>query len=256
MSIPVKLVGSTDQAFGGLCKRGDFVDIVPWQEGVHFQPVPMLISEYLGGGAAQGPAAWYRKGQGITVTGSGVSQWSDASGNGRHLLQGTDTNRPALQTDGTILFDGVDNYLQTAAFTLNQPTTVYFLGKQVTWTNTDTICDGRTNASGNIYQSTATPTIKANAGSDVGPANGLTLDTYKTVCAVFNGASSSLGVSNGVLFTGATGDAGAGNMGGFTLGALGGAANFGNIRVKEVMIFNQAHTGAQQSLILGYLNTL
>lgn len=40
-------------------------------------------------------AAWYRGDvTGVVVTGSGVSQWTDQSGNGRHVLQGTDAARP------------------------------------------------------------------------------------------------------------------------------------------------------------------
>jgi hypothetical protein len=254
--MPVKLVSSTDTAYGGLCKRGDFVDIEAWKEGTNFQPVPMLMSEYLGGGAVAGPAAWYRKGQGITVTGSGVSQWSDASGNGRHLLQATDTNRPARQSDGTILFDGVDNYLKTSAFTLNQPITYYLALKQVTWTAGDYFIDGDGNTSVLIAQPSAgaTPEIVAYAGSLSAVSTGLAVNTYGVICAVYNGASSVLRVNNGADITG---NFGANNAGGLTLGGSGTVvAQFANIQVKEVIVFNQAHTAAQRSLMIAYLQTL
>jgi hypothetical protein len=54
--------------------------------------------------ASLGPAAWFRRGD-WTVTGSGISQWNDSSGNARHLLQGTDANRPI-----SLLHSG-ENYL-------------------------------------------------------------------------------------------------------------------------------------------------
>lgn len=46
-----------------------------------------------------GYAAWYDASDAstITETGTGVSQWDDKSGNGRHMTQGTDANRPSLQ---------------------------------------------------------------------------------------------------------------------------------------------------------------
>jgi hypothetical protein len=255
-AMPVKLVSSTDQAYGGLCKRGDFVDIEVWKEGTNFQPVPMLMSEYLGGGAVSGPVAWYRKGQGITVTGSGVSQWSDASGNGRHLLQATDAQRPALQTDRTILFDGVAHNLKSAVFTLNQPTTYYLLFKQVTWTSSDYIVDGDLINTGVLAQTNGgvSPGLQLYAGSGVGSNTDLALDTYGVAACVFNGASSVLQINNG---TPLTGDAGAGNMGGVSLGKAGtGAGAHANVRVKELIVFSQAHNAAQRALVIAYLLTI
>ena len=60
-------------------------------------------------------AVWGRFNIGITVVGAGVDTWADQSGNGRDLLQTTDTNRPSKESDGSILFDGVDNTLKTAS---------------------------------------------------------------------------------------------------------------------------------------------
>ncbi len=57
---------------------------------------PAIFEDTVGAGivSSLGPAAWFRANTGITVTGLGVSQWDDQSGNARHLLQGTDANRP------------------------------------------------------------------------------------------------------------------------------------------------------------------
>lgn len=197
--------------------------------------------------------AWFQFNNGITVTGSGVSQWDDQSGNGRHLKQGTDTNRPALQGDGTILFDGVDNFLKCDAFTLNQPETIYILGRQVTWTNGDCICEGNSNTTGRIVQNSATPQLNISAGNSVASNTDWTVNTYMAVVAVFNGASSSLRVNNNAEVTG---NAGAGNMGGFSLGANANPGGFSNIQVKEVIIYSAAHDAATRDAVIAYLLTL
>lgn len=211
----------------------------------------------LGGGLnpipALGPAAYFKFNTGIIVTGSGVSQWSDQSGNGRHLLQGTDAARPALQADGSILFDGVAQFLKCGAFTLNQPETVYVRGKHATWTINERIFDGNTSASGFLFQSTSTPGLAVSSGSASSVLNDLALGAYGTVCALFNGASSIFRANNSET----SGNFGAANMSGFTLGSNGtGAALFSNIQIKEVAIFAAAHDAATRAAVIAYLSTL
>lgn len=202
--------------------------------------------------AGLAPAAWFRYGRGITVTGAGVSQWDDASGNARHLKQGTDTNRPALQADNTILFDGVDNFLKCDAFTLNQPETVYLLGKQVAWAISTYVFDGNASASMGFQGVTASPQRRLVAGSATAANADWVVGTYAAVACVFNGASSLIQVNSGTPSTG--GDSGATNAGGFTLGVNGAVASgFSNIQVKEVIIFSGAHDAARRSLVQQYL---
>jgi hypothetical protein len=45
------------------------------------------------------PAAWFRGDLGITLTSGKVSQWSDQSGNNRHLVQATAANQPPAITN-------------------------------------------------------------------------------------------------------------------------------------------------------------
>jgi hypothetical protein len=199
--------------------------------------------------AGLSPAAWFRFNLGIT--GNPVSQWNDASGNARHLKQVTATNQPALQGDGSILFDGIDNYMKCDAFTLNQPATFYILGRQVTWTDVDCFCDGDAGASQLIQQSGATPAIRLFAGLGVASNTNLAVNTYGVVAAVFNGASSLLQINN---TTPTTGDPGAANAGGFTLGSTGTAGAPSNIQVKEVVIFAAAHDATTRAAVIGYLS--
>lgn len=197
-------------------------------------------------------AAWFRFGRGITVTGAGVSQWDDVSGNARHLKQGTDTNRPALQADGSILFDGVDNFLKCDAFTLNQPDTWYVLCNPITWTSGDVIVDGDLATATQIQQVTSSPKIRIRASTGLGDID-FPLGSYGVVAAVFNGASSSLQLNNGAPLTG---DAGTVAAAGATLGARGdGAAGWANIRVKELIIFAAAHDAITRKRLIHYLRT-
>lgn len=196
-------------------------------------------------------AGWWRYGVGITESSRLVSQWNDQSGNGRHLKQPTGTNQPSLQDDGSILFDGIDNYLKCDAFTLNQPETVYMLGRQVTWTDLDYLFDGEASASTmGMQQRTATPSIRLITSTATALVTAWILNTYAVLACVFNSASSVIQVNS----TASTGlDAGTTNAGGFTLGARGDLASFGNIQVKEVMVYSVAHNSDQRAAIISYL---
>jgi len=198
---------------------------------------------------ALNPAAWYRYGIGITVTGAGVSTWADQSGNGRDLLQATDAARPALQADGSILFDGVDNNLKCSTFTFNQPESCYLLFRSVSFTSQARIFDGNTTNTGGFLQGNDQPGLDIYAGSTVSDAAGLAVGVYGVVCVVFNGANSVLRVNNTI----STGNAGASNMAGFTLGDAGGFSLPSNIQAKEVILYSGAHTETQQGQIINYL---
>ena len=79
-----------------------------------------------------GLASWYDADDASTFSyssGSVVSQWRDKSGLSRHLAQATVSLQPSRSgvqnSRTTVLFDGTDDYLDTAAFTLNQPFMVF-----------------------------------------------------------------------------------------------------------------------------------
>jgi hypothetical protein len=227
----------------------------PRSRNVNVRPPASFASRRGGFGAgsilALSPVAWFRSGMGI-ATATGVSQWDDQSGNARHLKQATGAAQPALQGDGSILFNGTGHFLKCDAFTLNQPETIYFLGRQVTWTLSDRIFDGETAGTGALLQVTSTPTLGINAGAAVNGNTNLAVNTYGVVAAVFNGGNSVLQVNRTAPLTG---NAGAGNMGGFTLGASGGGGSlFGNIQVKEIIIFPTAHDSNTRLNVIRYLS--
>ncbi len=198
------------------------------------------------------PAAWFRFQQGVTSVAGLVSQWADQSGNGRHLLQATGSAQPALQADGSLLFDGVAQAMATSGFTFSQPLTIYLLAQQVTWTNLDLVFDGLTGAV-QLRQNTTTPSVTLNAGSLLGDNSGWALNTYAAITCVFNGVSSALQINTGAPMTG---DAGANNAGGFTLGSSRAASTFSNIKVKEVIPYPAAHDAATRAAVISYLATV
>ena len=198
---------------------------------------------------------WCRHNVGVIVVGAGIDTWPDKSGNGRDLRQTTDTNRPSKESDGSALFDGVDNYLLTSAFTLNAPETVYLLGKQITWTNNDVIADGEGAVGFNmmIRQRVSSPNIYITQdGTNFSDVNSdWTLDTYAVVSFVFNGASSGIQVNKG---TTTAGDAGTGNGGGLTLGSKAPGGNYSNIQIKEAIVYSGAHDADTRIQVIDYLS--
>jgi hypothetical protein len=151
---------------------------------------------------------------------------------------------------GEAYFDGVNDYLKSAAFSLSQPESVYFTGSQVSWTSTDYVLDGGGTNGGAIVQTTSSPQLNLNAGSSVAGNTGLVLGIRGVLAALFNGASSSLGV-NALADT--TGNANTGSMNGFTLGARGAAdANYGNITWSQTLVRANADDAGLMTRIRRY----
>lgn len=202
---------------------------------------------------------WYDATDLATITKDGsdlVSDWAAKGGakTGKNLLQATGTNQPLWVTPGTIRFDGVDNFLKSAAFTWNQPEFIYMLIKQITWTSLDRLFDGNVTNGGALFQYPDTPKLRIYAGGSGIPTDGvsLTLDTWAIIRVLFNGAASKLIVDNN---TPGTGDPGANNMGGFTLGARGAANSYwSNIEVKDIVCCNTTDA-ANETEIYNWLVT-
>lgn len=158
-----------------------------------------------------------------------------------------DTSTYAITaTRASVFFDGAAHYMK-ATFTLNQPETVYLVVKQVSWTGTDVIMDGNGYASMLLEQRTASPRIDQYGGAYAGNVSDLTVGARGVICSVFNGASSSLQIN---LNTAATGNAGAANGGGFTLGSVGTAGNYSNIQVYEGLLYSAAPDAATRANII------
>lgn len=194
---------------------------------------------------------WFRFNTGITVTGQGVSTWADQSGNGRDLVQATDDFRPSLESDNSLLCDGVEDGMRITDYVRLQPTTFYLLMKQVTWTINRTFTDGGNSNTALIRQTTSSPNISLHAGSN-GDNNGdLAINVYSVISAVFNGASSVLQVNKNAPVIS---DAGASDTDGLAMGFSAGTSADSNSQFKEIIVYAAAHDAATRIQIINYLS--
>ena len=177
-------------------------------------------SSYLPSDNPASLVGWFRMGVGVTSSGGFASAWADQSGNGHDLLQGTATNQPAYDGTAILTFDGVDNFMQTAAFTLNVPIQVSALVRQISFTNNDTFWDGIGVDLIDLFQNVTSPNVALYSGLTAANNTNMTIGTFFAVTALYNGASSSLKVGSTAA---TTGNPGTRNAGGFTLGSGGNA---------------------------------
>lgn len=189
----------------------------------------------------------------ITKDGSNrISLWKDKLLSGRDLAQAGADNLKPIWGATEIAFDGVAQYLKTAAFTLNQPEEIFIVFNQVTWTIGKYIFDGNANNSGMLRKDGTTPQLKIYAGTISAANANLPINTYGIGRILFNGASSKFILDNTAPVTG---NYGAVNMGGFTLGTSGNAAIPSRVNVKAVIIRKIADTAPNEIIIYNYLAT-
>lgn len=87
------------------------------------------------------PYLWLDASDQATITiSTGVSEWRDKSGNGRHATQTTGISQPSIglaEVNGldVLLFDGINDFLN-CAFALAQPLTIYVVSKTTVTTGT------------------------------------------------------------------------------------------------------------------------
>ena len=197
--------------------------------------------------------AWFDSAEAwITKDGSDfVSNWLDRSGNTNNLLQAIGTNQPLWTTNG-VLFDGVDNFMK-AVFTLIQPTFIYIVLNQISWTSGDYIFDGNGNDKGLLHQIGTTPGLKVYAGALSAEDSNLSIGSFGIARVLFNGVSSKFIINEN---TPNTGDFGAIAMDGFVFGARGAPTSpYGNIQVKEIIIRKIADAAGDEADIYNYLKS-
>jgi hypothetical protein len=212
---------------GGAAAGGDFATVI-----VDGHTVAWFSSEYAN----------------ITDAGSyRVSAWNDLSSNNNDLAAPSSGYRPLWTADG-IYFDGERSMEKTIAG-LEQPEFIYIVFLINTWVDNEYVFDGTTADGGLIYQKTTSGTLTAYAGSS-SSQNALSEDTWCIARVLFNGASSKFIINT----TSVTGNFGASDMAGFTLGGRGGGGNMSDITVKEIIIRNQDDgAGTEEATIYNYL---
>lgn len=194
---------------------------------------------------------WNRFNTGITVTGSGVSQWADQSGNGNHFKQSIDANRPLKLSTGAILSDGISQSLKTDTYPLDQPLTIYLLGNQKTFTATDYLMDGYIINTASLRQFSTSPILRVFAGADSPNNSDLGIDAYGVITIVLDGANGLFRIDKNTPITGNFGNA---SPNGFTIGANGNNAAWSNLEYREFCVFTEVHDNEKQDFMIDYLS--
>lgn len=219
-----------------------------------------------GGAAAWNPASiaglqlWLDASQ-ITGLNDGdaVATWTDASGNGWHATQSTASARPTFQTGEingkpVVRFDGVDDSILNATFAVSQPCTWFVVVKTTGGHGVNRFILDAVGAATDrqcliYFPSTTKWNLYANLFFE---ESGTTGATFKSIQAVFNGASSQIVVGG----TTTTGNPGSSNLAnGYRIGnAYGGTAfHFGG-DIAEMGCYNSVLSGANLSALQSYLN--
>jgi hypothetical protein len=179
---------------------------------------------------------------------------TDKSGNGRHLSQSTSTKRLALKfaiQNGRVVVrgDGVDDFLQVA-FALNQPVYIAAVLQQRSWSAGSRLWDGATSGTTQLLQAGTTPNLRAQTTAALNSAS-LAVGAFGIIEVLYNGASSILRVNNNADVTG---DAGASNAGGLTLGNRGAGDAAAAVDFGEVVVLSAVPSDAQRLSLRNYLN--
>ena len=195
-------------------------------------------------------AAWYDYSDASTLTDDGgglISKWEDKLGSGNDLLSAGGA-RPTLNANG-VLFSG-SQHMQSGAFTLNSPFSVYAVLKMTSYVNYMSFFDGRTDLTFTVRCLTTSPQVQfaASVNSD------MVIGNYAVIVITKNGA-----VANGSKFqvdenAAVLGTWNANAMGGVTLaqrGAINGVP--GRIEVKEIILRDQLDTTTDYDAIRAYL---
>ncbi len=170
------------------------------------------------------------------------------------MYQGTAANQPILTIAASgnyLTFDGSNDYLKSAAFSLSQPETVYFVGSQVTWTSGDIVYDGNSGSERMIVgQQTGSPQLQIFGGTTYTASVSPTLATNIVLSSVFNAASSSNRLNRNAA---ATGNPGASAANGFTLGGAFNGSVPASFTAQEVLVYSGAHDKATQERVIAML---
>lgn len=152
---------------------------------------------------------------------------------GNHATQPLTTNQPTNQ-----VFDGVDNFMRTATFTLAKPTYIYLVAKPISYASNDRIIDGYTAHTMALIMVTADPKVRLYNWSSGSYVSYIMNQTQIFRIRYIAGANAStLQVDSGVAGIGTTAG---GSAAGVTIAATGAGANFGNIQFYEMIVRNNA----------------
>jgi hypothetical protein len=142
-----------------------------------------------------------------------------------------------------LTFDGTDDYMKAASFSLSQPESVYFVGQQVSWTANDRIYCGNTDTTTQLEQIISSPQVFLRSSSGTNIISSWAIGTTAIITAIYNSTSSFLRRNRDTAVGPSTNNT-VGN--GFTLGAQASGIDPSNIRFNEAIIRSAADATAVQ----------
>lgn len=160
----------------------------------------------------------------------------DQSANGATI---TLNGGACIATRTGLYFDGSNDYLKAAPFSLSQPHVLYFVGSQVTWGANLALCDGNTADTMRVVQSDASTDLRIRSGGTepAGTEVQLALGTSGLLSACFSTTAGVLRKNRGSQ---AQGNIGSATPNGFTLGSRHDGGGPSNITASEVAIYAAA----------------
>jgi hypothetical protein len=187
----------------------------------------------------------------LTLAGSSVTSWANKKAGALPALTdgGSTPRRPTYaptggaDSKGSVNFDGVANSLQTAAYALNQPSSVVIKFRANAVTDARAV-DGIATNTRAIYCGNGTDQdARIFSGVILAAPNG----TWPTaapgvIAAVFNGASSSVALNAGAR---TSGNAGASAASGLTVGSRAGFVAHMAGEIEWVLVYDKALTQAE-----------
>jgi hypothetical protein len=237
-------------------------------EGEVLSPLVTIKQGGTFGATGAGPSLWLDArsvtgfGSARPADGATVQTWTDLSGNSRSATQGTAGFRPVYRVSATglnkpaLVFDGVDDYMQTTQWVGSQPQTRYLVFYITDNTVNDKHLCSTMDATKreDIYIQLSQSSPRIFSGSAASGSSSV-MGSPVVLTVVFNGASSSIRV-NGA--NEASVSPGAGQTNGFTIAAYGGGAvsNWAPVTLGAVLSFESAHSAAQRTNVERALGTM
>ena len=197
---------------------------------------------------------------GTTDASGFCSSWLDQSPNGYDFAQIAGSSQPQLITSGFgtnslpyLLFDGVDDYLNSTISSLGD-STFFLVYESVSAQNNITIIGGSSINDKRISKGTSGTTIHARDGgfssqTDM-TVNGLGVENI--IAIKFNGTTGRYSV-NGGTWTDDTLDAGS-TITGLFLATRADLSGKANVKISELIVYDSIITDEQGNLAINYLN--
>ena len=214
-----------------------------------------------------GPALWLDAADASTITlnGSTVSQWSDKSGNDRHVVQSVSINQPTYSTASlnglnTLSFDGINDTMATVVDTLprgNNPRSMFVVYKPLRVDSANSIAgQSLINSSSSWFMLQFRPSAGAGDPYFAGFSNDLSTGISPTLTPKIGGVTHD-GTTTTLYGNGAQLAQGAKtlatNTGILRVGSSRGISEYAQMLLAEVVFVSRSFATLERQKLEGYL---